>query len=142
MLDFMKVEIKTNATTAKFLRLQEKKNLDAGRLYREVMGREEEGIADIKEKMDSFYNIYQNLRSKRVNELRKIQRVMFLAYGFLNGWDYKDLEDNSHTVPDFNVVEKYIFYWLPVDTFDPREVKQEFEMWIQQAMDHVNSNVK
>lgn len=140
MLDFMKVEIKSNAFMATSLRLQEKKAIDKARFFKIISDREGEETKESKFdalRSSEYYNLYQNLRMKRVHELRKTQRMMFLAYGFLRGWDYEDLEGFCHDEPDFNVVEKYIFFWNTDEGIDPRVMKQEYEMWVQEATDYM-----
>lgn len=141
MLELMKTEIKTNSAKATFIRLEEKKSLDKARLFKILSAREEEETDESKEdktRSDAFYSLYQNLRMKRVHELRKRQRNMFLVYGFLRGWDYADLEDIAYSKPDFDLIERMIFDWMP-DFFDPREIKQQFEQWVQEANEHLKS---
>lgn len=135
MLDFMKVEVKTNSSMAKALRLQEKKRLSLARTLL-VMSNGEYEAGNTKEqeedkkKSDAYYDLYQNLRQKRVVELRRVQRHLLLAYAFLRGFAYSGVEQSSYEKPDFDEIELQVFKHMPEDA-DPREVKQKFEEWAQ-----------
>lgn len=143
MLDFIKVSVKTNAATASFLRLQENKALHRGRTFKIVADREEETelSQEDQEKSDAFYNLYQNLRHRRTHELRKKQRNLLLAYGFLRGFEYSDMEEGAYTRPDFDEVEKNIFLYID-DREDPRIVKQKYEEWVQVACANIDPHEK
>lgn len=135
MIDLLKISIKTNTSSAHHFRLQEQKHLYKGRLYNGTYEKPdtEESIID-QERSEKFYSIYQNLRQKRVQELRKKARHELLAYAFLRGFDYEEVEEKAHFTPDFDIVERIVFDYL---NEDPRVVKQQFEEWVQLAQAHL-----
>lgn len=135
----LKIGLKLNTSLSKHLRLEEKKSLSKGRIFR-INSKREEGAEATKEqkedleRSEAFYNLYQNFRHRRVHELRKIQRASFLAYAFLRGFEYSVIEDKCHGQPDFDLVERTIFAYTDED---PRLIKQQFEEWTQLAKAYI-----
>lgn len=142
MLNFLKVEIKSNASKATYLKLEEKKTLEKARFFKIVSDREEKNKEQEEDKAlsDEFYSRYQNLRDKRRNDLRKTQRHMLLAYAFLRGYDYFEVEDDTKSYPNFDRVEKFVFNYMR-DDLDPREIKQRLEEWVQNANDFIKDQI-
>lgn len=133
-LSILKSEVKGNSTKAKTLRKEADRALHNGRFFA-VIG-EAEGSKEQKEdseKSEAYYNLYQNLRHRRTHELRRKQRHLFLAYAFLRGFEYVEIETVKYSNPDFNEVERIIFTFLDSEKNDPRDVKQTFERWVQEA---------
>lgn len=85
----MKVKIKSLAAEAKIIRLEEAKVLN----WR---------------KPDE--KLYQSLRTHRVSDVRKEQRAAMLAYGFLRGKVYGEIErkSNPSNPPDMTRVKQLV----------------------------------
>lgn len=133
----LKVLIKTCANHAKNLRLEEKKSLGKARLFKEVGNREleeavEKAVKDLA-KSEGFYSLYQNLRHQRVHQIRKEARHLQIAYAFLRGRDYIELEETCYQNPDWSLVEKNVFSFVDDTDCDPRIIKQNLERWIQEG---------
>jgi hypothetical protein len=52
--------------------------------------------------------IYFGLNEHRVNFLRRINRAVTIALGFLNGYEYSDIERISYTQPDWEHIESLV----------------------------------
>lgn len=138
MIDLLKISVKTNASKAHHFRLQEQKHLGRARTFNIISKREEVETEEQKqdrEKSEKFYDIYQNLRHRRVHELRVRARHELLAYAFLRGFDYEEVEIFAYFSPDFDLIERIIFEYIEGE--DPRVVKQQYEEWVQLAQAHL-----
>ena len=110
---FLKVKIKALVAESRIIRQEERKNPHA----RIELAEHRRGI------------------------VRQIARINNLAYGFIRGMEYRKMERNTHTKPDWRKVWKIIenfgvcYDWNGVDvdwvSFVPRkEAQQErFEKW-------------
>lgn len=142
-IGYFKSAIKATTAHAMFNRIEEEKLLGYARFKWRLAGNAStEGKVDecIEEAYTAqdFFDRYQNLRHTRAVLLRRIARVQFLAYGFLNGLEYKAIESttveaNSNKVymdrliwPD---VEETVFLYIE----DNAENRQRFEQWLQEA---------
>jgi len=67
-----------------------------------------------------------NLNQHRKTELRQEARSSCLAYGFLRGRNYSDMEQTRHTPPDWGRVEQLI---KKFGEDDIRERMQRFAAW-------------
>lgn len=142
MINMLKISIKANAIVANFFKLEERKNLHKARTFRLTAGREKEKSPEQKadeERSETFYDRYQNLRATRVLELRRKARHELLAYAFLRGYDYADIEEtvkaNNH--PNFDEVEEIVFQFI--ENEDPRVVKHQYEQWVQEAQAYLTN---
>lgn len=70
---------------------------------------------------------FWGLRNHRTNEVRKEARSSFIAYGFLRGVPYKDVEVTDKPI-DTDRVESLI---AKFGTEDKRVLMQRFEEWLQ-----------
>lgn len=132
----LKSEIIGNTAKAKKLRFGQNIALTNARTFKKIAScREGDEATENAKKSEDFYNVFQNLRHRRVNELRREQRINFLAYGFINGLPYSKIEDPKlvHEEADFDKIERVIFRNIDADVTDPREIKQKFEQWVQEA---------
>ena len=78
----------------------------------------------------------QSLHEHRKNVVRPAARSTHLAYGFLRGRSYRQMEDErTRTVPDWAAVEKMA---LRYGQSDSRDIKQRFEEWKSAATDDQN----
>lgn len=140
----MKARIKAMAIESTELRKSELAALIKARTLSENAAREED---DKKSELDleaaDFHYLRKwNLHHKRTAILRKKARSHYLAYAFLKGRAYSDLEEKCHETPDWDKVERLVMeYSTPHLTRDDEEsygdniikVKQKFEEWIQLA---------
>ena len=148
----LKYSLKANAFEAQQLRAAEQKALG---FHRTIMG-----IASLKHQVgearpnpvlnvpdeadeklsEEVLNRYQNLRHRRTHALRKKARATYLAYGFLRGYEYSDIEYYAHEAPDLDRVERIIFdnIEIPTDVEAARTIihdtKQRWERWRQFAL--------
>jgi hypothetical protein len=149
----LKIVIKSLASVAIHTRLEESKALDNARYNLAKAGAKHEDenpeqevdrvMTDAYRSMD-FYDIYQNLRHQRVHKLRMEARAHLLAYGFINGREYSDMEEKTHDhIKHLNkalwpVVETIVFNTLD-NTHDNR---QRYEEWLQIAKGVANEPVR
>lgn len=66
----------------------------------------------------------------RMDDVRPEMRDTYLAYGFLKGRPYKDLEAKRYTNPDWDNIARMIDKY---GMGDVRERQQHFERWKQEA---------
>lgn len=145
---YLKIKIKSLAAEATMIRQEERKQNPGHRARvrarRIISGqyrpREGESIANdddarrsraarilkIKPNMEAFYG----LKDHRTNDVRSEARSSFLAYGFLRGRSYSQIEQTHHTAPDWKRVEQLVRKY---GTDDIRDRMQRFEEWKQQA---------
>lgn len=58
---------------------------------------------------DSYHlAVYEGLHEHRVEFLRKINRAVTIALGFLNGHEYSQIEQISYSQPDWNHIESLV----------------------------------
>lgn len=70
--------------------------------------------------------VFTSLHHHRVNVVRKHCRTANLAYGFVRGRSYKQMEQKCYEHPDWSAVEKLV---LKYADGDPRDVMQRFSQW-------------
>lgn len=91
---------------------------------------------------------YWNLHHHRVNILRKEARINHLAYGFLRGVPYKEMEITTHDRLDTfedqaqDYPERRIFAKIRAvakrhNTMDARDFNQRWAEWIDNARDYL-----
>lgn len=110
MLTYLKVKIKSLAEEARIIRKEERKTV--GRLRAALL-------------------------EHRVIDVRREARATQLAYGFLRGRSYRQLENKCRSEhppfdragPNWSRVEKMILKYGPDK--DPRSVRQNLEFWKQ-----------
>lgn len=140
MRHIMKSLIKGQTLSAIQLRSREQRCIDLARNNREKAASKDKRIANdarVQAERDSevFYNKYQNLRDRRINQLRKEARITFIAYGFLNGLKYSQIERIHHTDVDWVAVGKMIVM------FGGNDIKllKSFSTWGENAMKHCSA---
>lgn len=94
---------------------------------------------------EDSYKAYQGLRKYRVGQLRSDARILNVAYGYLRGKEYLEVENSTRnplTVWDrFKVVEEIFQVRLQASSLTPiefygshwREVEKEVEAWLQEG---------
>lgn len=78
--------------------------------------------------------IQQGLYLHRVNQVRKEARCGLLAYGFLRGNSYREMENFAWTQPNWDRVEKLAVRYSGKTE---QEVKQSFSQWRDEALEGV-----
>lgn len=98
----------------------------------------------LKPELDIATLRYWNLEQVRKLELRKALRHAHLAYNFLKGNDYAEVEQGSYNLPDWNEVEGFVLDAVKQDGNQdtPQEVKQRLAHWIDEAQKHYVENWK
>lgn len=153
MSTFLKVQVKALAHEAKTLKQAERHTLARGRALKGKVNRKhakgETPAAPSEENLKMFawakghpeeaiiqadeaYVRYWGLTHYRKNVVRKEARSTHLAYGFLRGHNYDEIEFGSYEKPDWTRIEQLAVIWA--ENEDPRDVKQRFEEWYQKAV--------
>lgn len=76
------------------------------------------------------FNMRQSLHLHRVNDVRKATRAALLAYGFLRGRTYGQIENKTKNAPDWIRVIRTITQF---SSEDPRVLQQRFAEWIDDS---------
>jgi len=118
MLSHLQVKVWNLAQEAHYIRSKEKKWKDRARAARAK-------AKDPKFSEDNFWS----MRNHRM-ELRVESRCSQLAYGFLRGRKYHQMEDVAYSAPDWSRIEN-IAKRFSQD--DPRLVIQSFAEWKDEA---------
>lgn len=145
MFKVLKVAVKAIADGARHFKLEEAKAIRKARTFRVSAAREkgaEATEAQIEDEVRSerYYDLYQNLRHKRTHELRKQARILQLAYGFLRGKSYKDIEEFAYEQPNWDAIGRAAIEFS--DTEDSRFWNQKFEQWKQEGVEHWNNSAE
>lgn len=110
MKTYLKVKIASLAAEAKIIRAMEKK-------YR----RSAEG--------STRRRIFWGLRDHRTSDVRREARSAQLAYGFLRGRTYRQIERECYSPPDWKRVEALV---VKYGGGSPADVKQKLQIWMDQ----------
>lgn len=84
---YLKIKAKTLATEARYIRKEEHKVLRHSRWLR--------NFEDTEDARQQAYDRFWGLHSHRTNELRKEARATYLAYAFLRGVPYSQVENTA-----------------------------------------------
>lgn len=115
MESYLKVKCMSLANEAVIIRNQERKWKERARLARE------------KQKNPQYAESnFFGLRHHRVNDVRREARSAHLAYGFLKGNSYLEMENFSYTEPDWERIERLVEKY---GEGDARAIKQQFAEW-------------
>lgn len=98
----LKIKIKTLAVEAQFIRKEERAALKAARHGASRVEDGREGYPD------RHYRDYESLREHRTGIVRSAARVNNLAYGFLRGHAYSDMESKTNSEVDLVAVHKLV----------------------------------
>jgi hypothetical protein len=141
MLIHLKVKIKSLAAEARIIRLEEQRATGRGR--RIMAGAETHSFADTDEKWQANNELREGLTHHRKNAVRKAARHALLAYGFLRGRAYRDIETRCRTEPYWPEVQRLVKKYGPPHRADElkawREVtvakilKEETDAWRAEA---------
>jgi hypothetical protein len=94
----LKIKLKTLAAEARIIRKEERKALKAGR----------NGLASDRNDYERHYRAYESLREHRTGVVRSTARVNNIAYGFLRGQAYCDIENRTKSEVDLVAVLKLV----------------------------------
>lgn len=118
----LKIKLKTLAAEARIIRLEECKALDSGR----------KGLrAD--RNYEPHYRTFWDLRDHRTGIVRPVARTNNLAYGFLLGRSYAEMEPETRTGADFEEVLKI------VKRFGGPEDLRRWPEWQKAAVVHLDA---
>jgi hypothetical protein len=109
---------------------------------------------DTQEVYDEATVKFFNLHRHRTHELRKAARISHLAYGFLRGTPYSEIENKTHDRLDtfedqhkefkerriFDLVRREAKRFAPSD-MDIRVFAQKWAEWIEDAKNHLAKQV-
>jgi len=82
---------------------------------------------------------YRSLREHRKGIVRTVARENLLAYGFLRGRSYAQMEPSCGESPDFDAVKR-IAKRFRTDKWE--ELSDQWNLWIQEAKQHLTTQVK
>jgi|GEM_PF-5783179 len=97
---YLKMKIKSLTEEARIIRVEERKYLGHGR---KAAGR---NVAV--EHVAAHYGTYNALRSHRVREVRSEQRCSLLAYAYIRGKKYAQIENKPARAPDWKRVSQIV----------------------------------
>ena len=156
MLKALKVKLKTLASEAKHIRHEERGLMGWRRLLlkkqsfrhnKEEKKPEERKWPSLEEKLKKFHQSieeasndaflrYWNLHHHRVTVLRKTARINHLAYNFLRGVPFKNVEAGAFSFPDLAAIEKVAARFSEVGD---NEFKSAWNHWATEAKEHYES---
>jgi hypothetical protein len=119
----LKIKLKTLAAEARIIRLEECKARDAGR----------KGLRSDRDDYDRHYRAFQDLRDHRTGIVRSVARINNLAYGFLRGRSYAEMEPKTRTAVNFEEVLKL------VKRFGTPEDLRRWPEWQKAAVAHLDA---
>ena len=94
----LKIKLKTLAAEATLIRKEERKALEAGR----------HGLHADRDDYERHYRAYESLRDHRTGIVRSTARINNLAYGFLRGRAYAEMEAKTTSEVDLVAVYKLV----------------------------------
>lgn len=101
----LKVKILSLEAESKIIRLQEQQVLSNPKKIKK------DGVIQTEVDMDK----YVSLRNHRIYDIRKEQRSAFLAYGYVRGREYKQIEQPNSSEPDWGRVAEIVKKFVVVD---------------------------
>jgi len=116
---------------------------------------EEAKIIRQEEKRTTRPSIKFGLRDHRIGIVRNEMRHTLIAYGFIRGKAYKEVENRTHEAPDWDkvrsMVKRYGSHWdqrvyrdgkytAPEEYLSTHRdrVMMQFEKWLDKARDHLS----
>lgn len=146
-LHYMKVKIKTMAEEARIIRKEEQKQMGWINFLCQKQsfrhGKDEprpderkwpEAKENAQEMSDAAYELFWGLREHRVQKLRREARINHLAYGFLRGVKYSDMEKGSYDFPKLKEIEATAKRFA-TDLGD-NSFKYMWDHWVDEAKKH------
>jgi hypothetical protein len=124
----LKVKVKTLAAEARIIRKEERKALKAGRYWKYADAPRDPHKSG--RAMQDAYRTYESLHEHRTGIVRSAARINNLAYGFLIGLSYEEMERYAKTEPHWNGIEKL------VKRFGSKEDQERWNSWLAGAQVH------
>lgn len=119
--NYLKIKVVSLTEEAKLIRKDEYKRLKAAR----------RALSQGKEESAAYHSeIFKGLRYHRIWDVRNEARVSNIAYGFLQGHEYKDIERNAIKQVRWMRVQGLV---LRYGEGDPSELFDRFQKWKQRA---------
>jgi len=134
----LKIKIKSLAAEARIIRHEEHKALTNGRkCAREATQLNHDGkdATAFGSYRDEHYSAWRSLRHHRADHLRGISRSNHIAYSFLRGRSYAEVENRcaSDNKPDWAAIEKVIKgFGIPDDI-------SRWPAWLEEAKAHLKA---
>lgn len=126
---FLKVKVSTLAAEARIIR-----NLERSR-QKQFIKAKERGVVQHGAHDDKTRSLYLH----RVQLLRPTIRANHLAYGFLRGREYGQMEQFAYTEPNWKEIEKVVTRFA---SGDERDVQQSLAEWLEAAKKVRKQHVK
>lgn len=118
-LTYLRVKIKSLAAEAQIIRAEERK-LRRRHTWRKSMDGLEHAVRTNQPAPGPLGDdpLFQGLRGHRINAVRVECRLALLAYGFLRGRTYQQIEQTAHDKPDFTSLTKMVYRFAEQPTSD------------------------
>lgn len=136
---YLKIKIKSLAAESKIIRREE--NGKPVRLFADIPRKSLLRVERKQlraERQKHRHNEWYGLHRHRIFDVRQESRVAFIAYGFLRGRAYKEIENNPHWLvephdrpkPDFNRVVDLILKFGPALKMPRDIIKNQVAEWV------------
>ena len=132
MLEYLKVKVMSISDEQKIIRREEQLAKYKARANR---ARIQEGKAA--EDPARYTEVNRGLHAHRVIDCRKELRSSHLAYGFVKGLKYRQMEPLAYAQPNWDRIERLIEKYGEGDT---RTIKQQFAAWKAEALAGIKPN--
>lgn len=117
----LKVKIKNLAAEAGIIRLEERK------------AKQHRNNAKTQEHWNEHHRAFMDLKDHRKGIVRDVARINLLAYGFLRGRSYAQMENYTREAPRFNKVYEII------KRFGSAEDLSRWDAWKEEAEGHLKN---
>ncbi|MDR3503029.1 MAG: hypothetical protein P4L79_10660 [Legionella sp.] len=88
------------------------------------------------ESQEKHTSHFYRLHNHRTNDIRQEMRATHLAYGFLRGKSYREMERFSYTQPNWEKIEKMVEKYCDQDI---RTVAQRYAQWKSEALEGIEA---
>lgn len=137
MLDYLKVKVLSLVEEAKIIRRHEYRRQMMFALANTKFDDKKQEFKRVKflkknDYVDEGHNqkIYNGLHRHRVFDVREETRSSHLAYGFLKGNAYHDMEERAENEPNWEKIQRLVMRY---GEGDPSLLKLNIETWIHNA---------
>jgi len=103
----------------------------AHELELKVLARQHNNTKVVPAHVEDHFNRYWGMHQHRIFDIRKEARTAQLAYGFLKGKPFREIENRSYSQPNWDRIEKLAIRYGEVD---PDLIKQAFAEWKREAL--------
>lgn len=95
-------------------------------------------VEEAEDKARRDYDLFWGLHHHRQNVVRKEARDIHIAYCFLKGRDFEQIEQSRYTNPDWKNIERMVLTFG--SGIDQRILQQQFAEWLERAKSMVPMN--